>query len=147
MSDDTIYEAEPASPESFIYQVEAVEQAEDAERAENFLKRRNDLLERINEEDKMHNAMIVYQRECSDKTRELVRQRRRVRESEEKRRAGLERSIETRRKEVVLDASQQYQKELEAKYDAPKSKLRRPKAEAPSPQGFIAVNKPPTTQE
>jgi len=143
MSNDIIYEATPSSPESFIYQVEAVEQEEDKEKAESFLQRRNDLLGRINEDDKMHNAMITYQQECSDKTREIVRQRRRVRESEEKRRAGFEKSVESRRKTEVLDASQQYQKELEAKYDEPKSKLRKPKAKAETPsvpKGFVAVS-------
>jgi hypothetical protein len=139
-SEEVVYEATPSSPESFIYQVEAAEGVGDEELAETFLQRRNDLLGRINEEDKMHNAMIIYQQECSEKTRDLVRQRRRVREGEEKRRAGFEKSLESRSKTKALDASQQYQKELEAKYDEPKSKLRKPKAQTPKvPTGFIAV--------
>jgi hypothetical protein len=140
MSDDIIYEATPSSPESFIYQVQAVESEADETKSEEFLQRRNDLLGRINEEDKMHTAMILYQKECSEKTRDLVRQRRRAREAEEKRRAGFEKSVESRRKTEALDASQQYQKELEAKYDEPKSKLRKPKAQTSKvPTGFIAV--------
>jgi hypothetical protein len=136
-----IYETAPSSPESFIYQVEAVEGQGDEEKAETFLRRRNDLLDRINEQDKMHIAMNAYNQECSEKTRDLVRQRRRVRESEERRRAGFEKSLEGRRKAVeVLTAEQQHQKTLEETYDQPKSKLRQRKAKAPQfPQGFIPV--------
>jgi hypothetical protein len=136
-----IYETAPTSPESFIYQVEAVEDIGDVDKAETFLQRRTDLLARINEQDKMHIAMNAYHQECSEKTRDLVRQRRRARGAEERRRAGLEKSIEGRRKAVdVLTAEQQHQKTLDETYDQPKSKLRQRKTKAPQvPSGFIPV--------
>lgn len=134
---EEIVEATPSPPDSFIYQPVAVEAEQDLERTEEILQRRNDLLARINEESKMHTAMILYNEECSNKTRELVRQRRRVRENIEKQKEGLRRAQESRRKASGFEAEATYEDKLKAEFDDPKSKVRRRKNPPAQVTNFI----------
>lgn len=128
MSEPIFVVAQELPPDQVIYEPVAGEVEPNHERMEELMARRNAFLERISESDKMHNAMVSYQKECSEKTREGVRQRRRQREIEERRKEGLERSRETRRKVAEPSAEQKYEQDLKDKFDEPKSKIRRAKA-------------------
>lgn len=127
---DEVIQAVEQSPESFLYHQFAVEGEGDVERSESFMQRRLDLMARITESDKMHTAMIDYNQELSEKTRTLVRERRRAREAEHRRRDAIEARRAERPKQELADAAVQYQKQLEELYDEPKSKTRKRKTTA-----------------
>lgn len=132
--------AETQSPESYIYQPFASEVEPDKERVDELMQRRLDLMSRMNESDKMHNAMVSYQHELSEKTRNLVRERRRVREQEIRRKEAVEARRQEKPKEKVLDAAKQYQEQLNEEFDEPKAKIRRRKAAPPQNEKFVPVN-------
>lgn len=140
-------------PEEAVMYLPYEENDGDVERRLELLSRRTDLMGRISESDKMHTAMVAYEQECSEKTRELVRARRRAREAEEKRLDGLRRANEARRvaKPLELTAEQMHEKQLEEMFDEPKSKLRKrrvsPKAQPQKGEGVVDVKRDGRTPE
>ncbi len=140
MNEETLI-AQEVSDASFLYQPHGVEGLENTEKINEYMQRRTDLMGRIAEADKMHNAMISYEHECSQKTRDLVRSRRRLRESHERSQEALAQSREARRKPKPLEGEDLYKAQLEATYDNPKSKLRtkKTKTKPEAPDNFILV--------
>jgi hypothetical protein len=136
---EELIEAVPQSPESFLYQAYAVEGAPDEERLEAHMQRRVDLLTRMTDNDREHIAVQLIRQEQSEKTRNLVRERRRIREREQARKEGLAKRHEAK-KEVSLDAAKQYQEQLEEEFDEPKSKTRKRKAAPKQSEKLVKID-------